>query len=166
MWLIIKYKSKEYQSFKKNILKKIDNDIIIYRPKIKKQISIINPNKYLEKNILGNYVMVYSKIFLDHSVLKKISTLVGVSYILDGFIQSQKQISKFIDYCKIHEDINGFLKQSFFNFKKNQKGFFINGPFINYIFDIIDNQKNKMKLLVNNKKILISKKNFLQVKPV
>ena len=85
MWLIIKYKSKEYQSFKKNILKKIDNDIIIYRPKIKKQVSIINPNKYLEKNILGNYVMVYSKNFLDHSVLKEISTLVGVSYILDGF---------------------------------------------------------------------------------
>ena len=88
MWLIIKYKSKEYLSFKKNILQKI---------------------------------------------LRKISTIVGVSYILDGFIQSQKQISKFFDYCKKHVDFSGFLKQSFFDFSKNQKGSFVNGPFINYI---------------------------------
>ena len=133
MWLIIKYKSKEYQNFKKNILQKIDKNVIIYRPIIKKQISVINPNKYLEKNILDNYVMVYSKNFMDNSILRKISTLVGVSYILDGFIQSQKQISKFFDYCKKHVDFSGFLKQSFFDFSKNQKGSFVNGPFINYI---------------------------------
>ena len=58
---------------------------------------------------------------------------------------SQKNILDFIDLCKKNSDKDGFLNQSFFNLIKERKGVFIDGPFTNMIFEILEVQKNKQK---------------------
>ena len=64
----------------------------------------------------------------------------------------------FISFCKSNEDSLGYLTQSFFNLKKNSKAKFIDGPFANLIFEIIEEQKNKLRVIIGNFKTTISKK--------
>ena len=56
----------------------------------------------------------------------------------------------------MHEDKNGFLKQDFFEIKTN-KAMFVSGPFTQMIFNIIEEKKRKIKILINNMDITISK---------
>ena len=167
MWLIAKYKSKEFKFFKNILLKDIDKDAILYFPKIQKQkFSKKNKLETKDKNILGNYIILHSPKFSNNLILKKLSSVPGLSYILNGFKESQGQIEYFIKHCKKHEDENGYLKQSFFDFDFLNNGKFIKGPFINYIFKVIEEQKNKLKILVNGKEVFIKKNNLLQVEPI
>ena len=69
---------------------------------------------------------------------------------------SSWNLQNFINFCKLHEDKNGFLKQDFFNTKKN-KAKFVSGPFTQMIFDIIEDKRTKLKILINNMNITISK---------
>ena len=164
MWLIAKYKSKEFKFFENILLKDIDKDAIIYFPKIQKQkFSAKNKLDTKDKNILGNYIILHSPKFSNNSILKRLSRIQGLSYILK---ESQSQIAYFIQHCKNHEDKNGYLKQSFFDFDFLNNGKFIKGPFINYIFKVIEEQKNKLKILVNGKEVFIKKNNLLQVEPI
>ena len=55
-----------------------------------------------------------------------------------------------------HEDEGGFLKQNFFKTKKN-KAKFISGPFTQMVFDIIEEKGLKLKILINNMNMTISK---------
>ena len=50
---------------------------------------------------------------------------------------SQIEISNFINYCKLHEDQNRFIQNSFFKESLKSKGKITNGRFSNYIFDIL-----------------------------
>ena len=58
----------------------------------------------------------------------------------------------------MHEDENGFIKNSFFKNSINEKGKFLNGPLSNYIFSLIKKEKNKIKVLIGEVKISISDK--------
>ena len=167
MWLIVKYKTKEFKFFKNNLLKNIDEKTFFYYPKIQKyKISNKNKSSGTDKNILGNYIIIYSTKFSQKFMLNKLSNIPGVSHILNGFKESQDQIKNFINHCKKHEDENGYLKQSFFEFNFLNKGKFIKGPLINYIFKVIEEQKNKLKILVNGKEVFIKKNSLLQVEPI
>ena len=85
-----------------------------------------------------------------------------MEYFLRGHEASQKEILKFINYCKTFENEKGYLKQTFFKTKIINKGKFVSGPFTNMVFEIIERQKNKIKILVGNIVTTISdKKNYL-----
>ena len=86
----------------------------------------------------------------------------GLDYFLDGYIQNQKNIMKFINYCKTFENDKGYLTQSFFKTIITKKAKFISGPFTNMIFEILEKQNNKLKILVGNVVTTIpNKKNYL-----
>jgi len=48
----------------------------------------------------------------------------------------------------------------FFNFQKIKKGKFLSGPFTNLMFEVIENQKEKLKVLIGNITTIISKKTY------
>ena len=85
-----------------------------------------------------------------------------MEYFLEGCNQNQNQISKFIKHCKSFENEKGYLTQSFFKTIVIKKAKFISGPFTNMIFEILEKQKNKLKILVGNIVTTIpSKTNYL-----
>ena len=82
----------------------------------------------------------------------------GLIYFLNGCEFNQKEIIIFIKFCKSNEDSSGYLTQSFFSLIENTKAKFISGPFTQKIFDILENKAKKLKIIVNNINITISKK--------
>ena len=85
----------------------------------------------------------------------------GIKYFLEGFCQSQMEIEKFIKKCKDSENKEGFLSRDFFDLNINSKYRFSSGPFTDKIFQIINLQRNKIKVLIGDIKTTIKKKEFL-----
>ena len=164
MWLIIKYNLKEFDVLKKKLLEKIDNEMFLYRPQIMKNSTNNLSKKNLRKNILGNYAIIYSKKVIERKNIFEASRTVGLTCILDGFKNNQTQIEKFVNHCKNNQDNDGCLKNSFFNFSNLKDGTFENGPLVKYIFRLIEEQKKKIKFLVNNKSVIIRKNCLLATK--
>ena len=77
---------------------------------------------------------------------------------MENFHLNQKELENFIKFCKSHEDATGFLKQSFFNITRKNKAKFISGPFTQMIFNIIEDSGSKLKILLNNVNVTVSKK--------
>ena len=73
-----------------------------------------------------------------------------MEYFLEGYNQGQSSIIYFIKYCKSFENEKGYLAQSFFKNIITKRAKFISGPFANMIFEILEKQKNRMKILVGN----------------
>ena len=71
-----------------------------YCPKVKFQKYKNNRLKEYEKIILDGYLLCYHKDFEDISLLSKIKNSRGFQYILSGGNKSQKDIVRFINYCK------------------------------------------------------------------
>ena len=162
MWVIAKIKSSEKTIFKKELKKKIDNNIIFYDPKIKLDKLIKNKIHKYSKSLLENYIFCYHEKFKKSNYTSEIRFLRGLEYFLEGYIQNQNQILKFIEYCKSYENEKGFLTQSFFKNMVIKKAKFISGPFTNIIFEILEKQKNKLKILIGDIVTTISsKKNYL-----
>ena len=87
----------------------------------------------------------------------KIQYLRGLDYYLNGYINDQIQIQNFINLCRKNETTEGSLSKNFFLELKIKKAKFVNGPFVNLIFDIIENNKKQIKILLDNKSLLINK---------
>ena len=85
----------------------------------------------------------------------------GVKYFLDNFSSSQVEIKNFISKCKKNEDSDGFIKQSFFDYKNINIFEFISGPFANLIFTILEENKISIKGLIGKHNICVSKKDNL-----
>ena len=81
----------------------------------------------------------------------------GLIYFLPGHNQNQKNIVSFINHCKSFEDLEGYLKQNFFETTNIKKGQFLSGPFAGILFDVINNDKNKFKILIGDIASTISK---------
>ena len=157
MWIIIAYKPNELNILKnsiKNILKK---NINYYIPKIKYKKLAINGIKEVQKNILQSYLICNHDRFIDQNFLQILSYAKGVKYILNNSQFNQKDIINFINNCKNNEDKDGFLKQSFFEMFETNKLKFMSGPFSEMIFEIIENNNKKIRLLKNNLNITVSK---------
>ena len=90
----------------------------------------------------------------------------GLEYFLEGCNQNQSNITKFIEYCKAYENEKGYLTQSFFKTTIKGKAKFISGPFTNMIFEIIEKQRNKLKILVGNVVTTISDNSNYLYRPV
>ena len=150
MWVVAKIKLKNLNIFKKDLKEKIGSDIKFYNPKIEYYRYYGGRVKRFEKFILENYIFCYHKNFKKSNCINEYKFIKGLEYFLDGHNQNQNQILDFIEYCRSFEDKKGYLTQSFFVTMITKKAKFISGPFTNMIFEIIEKQKNKLKILVGN----------------
>ena len=162
MWIVAKVRSKELSTFKNNLLEKLGKDIKYYHPKVEYYKYFKDKVKRIELPILENYIFCYHSQFEKTNFLSALRFIKGLEYFLKGHQASQKEILKFINYCKSFENEKGYLKQTFFKAKIINKGKFISGPFSNMVFVILERQKNKLKILVGNIVTTISdNKNYI-----
>ena len=162
MWIVAKYNYKELEVFKKELSDKLDKDVEYYHPKIK----IDNTSKVKKfKYILDQYIFCQSRKFLNKKFIGGVRNLRGLDYFLKDCLNCQDEITKFINFCKSNEDIDGGLKRSFFNFSLKKKYQFISGPFKNLIFNIISKNHKRFEIMLNGKKVFIEKNynNFLSI---
>tara|TARA_B100001123_G_C14913171_1_gene868645 strand:- start:56 stop:556 length:501 start_codon:yes stop_codon:yes gene_type:complete len=150
MWIVAKIKKKEISTFKQKLVEKFGRETKFYYPKIKYNKFIKNKVKEFEKHILENYIFCYNKRFVNPSFVSESRFLKGLEYFLTGYSQNQKEIVKFIDYCKSFETKDGYLVSAFFKEIIKKRAIFISGPFTDMIFEILERQKNKLKILVGN----------------
>ena len=156
MWIILKIKNKEFSILKESFLKILGKDVKFYAPKIKIQKFKKNKVKNYETQILGDYLFCYHEKLKNLSFLQSLKNTRGLKYFLENSIYNQNQIKSFIDKCKESEK-EGFISQTFFNKIINQKAIFISGPFINMIFKIVSEHKNKLKIIIGDLKTTIDK---------
>ena len=158
MWTIIKFDRKKLEFLKKDFKKKLGTDATIYFPKL--LIQKYKKNKFIGKefNLLGDYLFCFHSKFKKQETLDLLKFTKGLKYFLDGFVQSQEEIEKFIKKCKEFENTKGYLSQSFFQLCKDSNYKFTSGPFSEKIFTIINLQKNKINILLGNIKTTIKNK--------
>ena len=156
MWIVAKYKSNEFRILKESFFKILGEMPEFYNPKIKYERYIKNKLKVFEKKILDNYVICKHDKFRDRTLVNVLKSSRGLIYFLNGYESNQKELNNFVKLCKSYEDEEGFLKQNFFKTKKN-KAKFISGPFTQMVFDIIEEKGLKLKILINNMNMTISK---------
>ena len=150
MWTVAKIKLKNLNTFKKDLTEKLGSDIKFYHPKVEYHKYYGDKVKRFENLILGNYIFCYHKKFEKINSVSEFKFLKGLEYFLEGYNQNQNNIIKFIEYCKNFENEKGCLTQSFFISIIKKKAKFVSGPFTNMIFEILERQKNKLKILVGN----------------
>ena len=68
--------------------------------------------------------------------------------------------------CKKFENKEGYLTSAFFKNILSKKAQFISGPFTSMMFEIIERQKNKLKILLGNIVTTISDKNNYLYRPI
>tara|TARA_B100000965_G_scaffold405642_1_gene440544 strand:- start:7869 stop:8366 length:498 start_codon:yes stop_codon:yes gene_type:complete len=162
MWTVIKYKINELSIMKASFREILGDQPEFYSPKIKYEKYINNKLKVYEKNILENYIICKHSKFKDPRIINLLKNAKGLCYFLSGCEFNQENLNKFIKFCKENENTNGFLKQSFFDLTEKTKAKFVSGPFTQLVFDIIENKGKKLKVLLNNVNLTISKKsNYL-----
>ena len=166
MWMVLKYKKKEFNFLKRGFTKVLGDLPLIFQPKIKYQKIIKNKLHFLENDILDDYIICYHKKFGNSETINSLKNLKGLKYFLNGSRNQQREIINFISYCKKNLGSDGYIKQSFFEISKMTKGIFVNGPFANMIFSVIKNQREKLQILIGNVRTTISKKTDYFYRPV
>ena len=104
-------------------------------------------------------MLCYHENFNNLTNINKLKFTKGLEYFLNGYHQNQKEIIQFVEYCKLSENNKGYLTQAFFKKIIERKAKFISGPFTNMMFEIIEKQKNKLKIIVGNIVTTISDNN-------
>jgi len=150
MWVVLKYNKNELNFLKQDFKKALGELPIIFQPKIKYQKLIKHKLTFLEKNILDDYLICYHEKFKKIKILEILRNLRGLKYFLKDSCNNQKEIISFVNCCKKNQDEDGYIKQSFFELTNIKKGIFLSGPFTNMIFTVIENQKDKLKVLMGN----------------
>ena len=161
MWALIKFKTNQIHLLKKELILKLGKDLKLFLPKIK--YNTIDRRKGFvssERFILGDYMFCYHEKFKDFNEINKIKNTKGMKYFLEGYYNNQNEINSFINKCKAHSDNEGFLRQSFFKFIKTKEYKFISGPFTNFIFKAIEEQKNKFKISIGSMNFILSNKKY------
>ena len=160
MWIVAKYDKKRANFFLEDLKKKLKDKVVIYNPRVK--IEKFHKNKLISKefNILGDYIFCFNPKFENQKILNNLQFTKGLKYFLSGFYKSQKEIKEFIKKCKKSENENGFISADFFDIKINKKYKFNNGPLTNLIFQVLEIQRTKFKILIGEK-IATIKKGFL-----
>jgi len=161
MWTIIKFEKKKINLLKEDLKKKVGCNYKIYIPKL--LVEKLSKNKLIKKeiNLLGDYLFCFNKKFKNKNSLSQLNNLRGVKFYLSGFVESQKEISSFINKCKNSENDRGYLSFDFFDIKQKLSYKLCTGPFSDQIFKFINLEKNKIKILMGNFKTTIDKKNLL-----
>ena len=157
MWVIAKYDKKKSNFFLQDLRKKLKDKVEIYNPKIK--IEKFYKKKLISKelNILGDYIFCFNPKFANQKILNNLQFTKGLKYFLSGFYKSQKEIKEFIKKCKKSENENGFISADFFDIELNKKYKFNSGPLLNLIFQVVEIQKTKFKIIMGDKIATIEK---------
>ena len=166
MWIVAKIKRKEIEIFKKDLIKKSNSNVKFYCPKIEYQQYYKKKIKRQEKLALEDYIFCYNENFNKTSYVNKLKFVKGLEYFLNGYLQNQNEIVKFVKYCKCSENNRGYLTQAFFKTITTKKAKFISGPFANMMFEIIKKQKNKLKIIVGNVVTTVSDNSNYLYRPV
>jgi hypothetical protein len=165
MWTVIKINKKKFNDLKNDFKKKLGSLPIFYSPKIKIQKFNKSKMKNYDFDLLGDYILCYHENISGYKSTNLFKHCIGLKYFLDGFVQSQKDLEYFVKKCKNHEDQSGYVKQSFFNFNKNNNFQFLSGPFSNFFFKILEERGKKYFITLDNFKMSISKNKTL-FKPI
>ena len=160
MWVVAKYNKKKTNFFFEDLKKKLKDEVIIYNPRVR--IEKFHRKKLISKefNILGDYIFCFNSKFENQKILSELKFTRGLKYFLKGYYKSQKELKEFIKKCKKSENENGFISADFFDIEVNKKYKFNSGPLLNLIFQVVEVQKTKFKILIGDK-ITIIKKGFL-----
>ena len=110
---------------------------------------------------MGDYLFCYHENFDKPYFVNILKFTKGVKNFIEGYKSSQKDIEQFIHRCKNSENSSGYLTNSFYNLYENSKFKFNSGVFSNFIFEIVNLQKNKMNILLGNLKITTEKEKFI-----
>ncbi len=161
MWIIINFKTNQFDILKQEFKKKLKIEPNFFFPKLKFQ--KIKKNKLVPyiSPLLGNYIFCFHPKFNNENMLENMNYLKGLKFFLKGFKIYQTDILNFMDRCKKHEDENGFIKQTFFNFTTVEKIKFLSGPFTNMIFKIIKQNKNSFEVFTGKINISFPTKRYL-----
>lgn len=161
MWIILRYKKNNFQFLINDLRRKFNNNIEIYNPKFKTNLSIKNKFITSELTLLGDYFFCYHKEFNNPNIIYSLKFTKGLKDFIKGYKFSQKDIQDFIKRCRKSENEEGYLTNKFYNLYKNSKFKFNSGLFSNFIFKIVNLQKNKINLLLGNLKITTEKEKFI-----
>jgi hypothetical protein len=156
MWTVFKYR-KNYNFLISNLKENLSDSAIFYNPRVEYSSVIRNKKKIKTKYLLTNYAFCYSNNFKDKNYFLRMHSTKGLEYFLKGYFAQQKEIKKFINYCKSNENKEGNLSQSFFSKLEFNKAKFLSGPFSNMVFDILLREKNKLRICLNDVKVTLSK---------
>jgi len=156
MWIVAKYKPREFKILNESFFKIIGEVPEFYNPKIKFEKYINNKLKVFEKNLLDDYLICRHDKFKDRKVICSLKSSRGLNYFLNGCEFNQKELDSFVKFCKSNEDSSGYLTQNFFKITKKTKAKFVSGPFTQMIFDIVENKGKRLKILLNNINMTIS----------
>lgn len=161
MWIILKINKKYLNLLKLDLTNKLDKEFKIYNPKV--LIKKFQKNKILKKEVtlLGDYMFCFHKKFSNDNYVKVIKNCKGLKYILNGHIELQREIVKFIDKCKSYENESGYIRKSFYDIDIKKIYKFSSGPFADKIFTIIKMQQSKIDILIGNLKTSVKKQEFL-----
>ena len=161
MWIIINFKTNQFDTLKQEFQKKLKIKPNFFFPKLRFQKIKKNRLVSYTKPLLGNYIFCFHPKFNDENMLGNIKYLKGLKFFFKGFKTYQTDISNFMSRCKKHEDENGFIKQTFFNFTAVEKIKFLSGPFTNMIFKIIRQNKNSLEVFAGKINMSFSIKSYL-----
>ena len=92
MWAIIKFDKKNLEFLKKNINKKLGNEVEFYLPKLFIQKYKNNKLVGREFNLLGDYLFFFHKKLGNKEILNTLQFTRGLKYFLEGFSGSQNEI--------------------------------------------------------------------------
>ena len=166
MWLVLRHKKGELKILQEEIKKKIGNLPELFCPKIKISKVINNKTKEFSNNFLSDYVFFYDKKFINKDIINSLKNSRGLKTLLSNYSNYQKDVEKFITLCKSNSDKDGCIKSSYFDSLNFKKGIFLNGPFGQIIFDVLENKKNFLKVIINKKITTISKNTNFIYRPV
>ena len=161
MWVILKSKKNKINFLKQELNNKFKKSCEIYSPKM--LIENFKNKKIVKKevNIMGDYVFCFHSGFKNQTILNQLKYIKGVNYCLDGCQLAQEEIEYFINKFKSCEDEKGFINRNFLNTQINKYYKFLNGPFTQKIFKIIEIHRDKLRILVGNIQTSINKRKFL-----
>ena len=161
MWIVVKYDKKKIGSLINELKIKFNDKLRIYNPKFKTKFKFKNKTIENELSLLGDYLFCYHENFDKPYFVNILKFTKGVKNFIEGYKSSQKDIEQFIHRCKNSENSSGYLTNSFYKLFENSKFKFNSGVFSNFIFEIVNLQKNKMNILLGNLKITTEKEKFI-----
>ena len=82
MWIVFKYKRREFSLLKQDFRKILGDLPLIFRPKFKYQKLVKKKLKFLEKDILDDYLICYHKKFQNTNMLTILKNSKGLKYFL------------------------------------------------------------------------------------
>ena len=166
MWIIAKIKNNQSKIFQQELIKKINDKVIFYEPKVIYEKFSKRKNIKKQKTLLENYIFCFNKNFQYNDFCSKFKYVKGLKFFLNGYVNSQNEISQFINYCKSFEDKNGFITNGFFKKIVSTKAEFTSGPFKNIVFEIIKKQKNKLRISIGKFITTISDSKNCSYRPI